>query len=250
MCFADSNQGAVSAAVFNAEFQGKKVGVFYQSDNDYSKGIFTQFMANIDDSFDVVEASFTESTSTEFTAQVNTLKDCDVIFMPIYYTPASTFMKQGIGIIKDDATYYGCDGLDGIDTIDGFDISTVPQKVSYLSHFNSMEAEGAAATYIANYKEKFGDKAPLNQFGAAAYDCVYAIYEAMKVAVESGKTIDAKTSASDVCDALTEVFNGDFVFHGITGKPTSTGKSDITWDDGGYVNKTAVSYTVKEVTTK
>ena len=245
MCFADSNQGGASAEIFNRDYQGKKIGVFYKSDDDYSKGIYSQFKANLDDSFELVEATFTESTATDFSTQINALKACDVIFMPIYYTPASLFMQQGVGIIKDDATYYGCDGFDGIDAIKGFDIQTIPQEVIMLSHFDSTAKEGPAADYIAKYKEKFGEDAPLNQFGAAAYDCVYAIYEALKVAKANGKNVTADLSPADYNTMLQEVFNGDFTFRGITGETTATEKSYISWESTGYVNKVAVPFQVK-----
>ena len=243
MCFADSNQGGASAVYFNENYQGKRVGVFYKADDEYSKGIFDQFKANLDASFGtIVEASFT-GNATVFGSQINLLKDCDVIFMPIYYTPASQFMSQGATTVKANAIYYGCDGLDGIDAIEGFDISTIPQKVSYLSHFNSNATEGPAAAYITAYKAKFGADAPLNQFGAAAYDCVYAIYEALKVKADS---VNADMSPAEFSTILSEVFNGEFVFRGITGETTATEKSEISWDATGYVNKKAVSYVVKE----
>ena len=243
MCFADSNQGGASADYFNANYQGKKIGVFYKADDEYSKGIFDQFKAKLNASFGtIVEAPFT-GDATVFDSQVNLLKDCDVIFMPIYYTPASQFMSQGATTVKANAIYYGCDGLDGIDAIEGFDISTIPQKVSYLSHFNSNATEGPAAAYITAYKAKFGADAPLNQFGAAAYDCVYAIYEALKVKADS---VNADMSPAEFSTILSEVFNGEFVFRGITGETTATEKSEISWDATGYVNKKAVSYVVKE----
>ena len=252
MCFADSDQGTASAVVFNNDYAGKKVGIFFKADDDYSVGIKDNFVKALDASFGTpVMASFTDATASSFTQQVSELKDCDVIFMPIYYDPAALFMKQGNGIIKADAVYYGCDGLDGIDAVEGFDITSITQGVSYLSHFNSNTTEGAAKSYIDAYRAKFGNDAPLNQFGAAAYDCVYAIFEAMKA---SGADIKANISASDLCDILKGEFDSDFVFRGITGAPEADGKSTITWTDkdgnatNGHVNKTPVSYTVKEVT--
>ena len=247
MCFADSSQGKAAADFLNRDYAGKKIGVFYKSDDDYSKGIYEKFELTLSAELkaNMVVASFTTGTSTDFSAQVNALKDCDVIFMPIYYTPASLFMTQGVGIVKANAIYYGCDGLDGIDAITGFDITTIPQKISYLSHFNSNATTGAAAKYIADYKAKFGETAPLNQFGAAAYDCVYAIYEALKVA-NAESEISADLSPAEYTAILTKVFNGGFVFHGVTGEATASGKSDISWNANGYVNKTAVSYVVKE----
>ena len=50
MCFTDSNQGTASAEYFNRNFAGKKIGILYQADNDYSVGINNNFKANLDDS--------------------------------------------------------------------------------------------------------------------------------------------------------------------------------------------------------
>ena len=256
MCFADSDQGTASANVFNKDYKGKKVGIFFKADDDYSVGIKDNFVKALDASFGTpAMASFTDATASSFTQQVSELKDCDVIFMPIYYDPAALFMKQGNGVVKADAIYYGCDGLDGIDAVEGFDIKSITQGVSYLSHFNSNTTEGAAKTYIDAYKAKYND-APLNQFGAAAYDCVYAIYDAMKYAIEkNGAEIAVNIAPEDLCEILKAVFdNKDFQFRGITGAAEEDGKSIITWTDAngnatnGHVNKAPVSYTVKEVT--
>jgi len=246
MCFADSNQGTAAAKFFNENYKGKKVGVFYKSDDEYSVGINNNFKAALDSSFAIVEASFAGDAST-FDSQIQLLKDCDVVFMPIYYTPASQFMTQANSVDTKIAVYYGCDGFDGIDAIEGFDINSVKQEVSYLSHFNSTATEGPAAEFIAKYNDKYDEsKEPLNQFGAAAYDCVYAIYEALKVAKANGKDITATTSASDFCDILTEVFTSDsFTYRGITGKCEGNERSYISWSDDGTVQKEAIKYVVK-----
>ena len=246
MCFADSNQGTASAEYFNTNYQGKTVGVFYKNDDPYSKGIYDKFKAALDSSFDLKEASF-KGEESDFNTQVQTLKDCDVIFMPIYTTPASQFMIVGKNVVKANAIYFGCDGLDGIDAVEGFDITSVPQEVSYLSHFDSASTTGAAAEFIAKYNAKYDEKAqPLNHFGASAYDCIYAIFEALKTAKAQGKEFGVTTSASDFCDILKEIFSSDFTFNGITGKPTESGKSVISWQANGFVNKEADKYVVKE----
>ena len=252
MCFSDSSQGPAAAKVFNAEYQGKKVGVFYKTDDEYSVGIYENFMATLDNSFksDLVTAPF-NGDSLDFSSQVDLLKDCDVIFLPVYTGPAAALMTKGVGTIKNDAVYYGCDGLDGVEaefgTMDEF--MKIPQEVSFLSHFNTNAPAGTpAADFVAKYNARYDeDKEPVNQFGAAAYDCVYAIYAALKTAKANGKDFDTTTSASEFCDILTEVFNSDsFVFHGITGKCDGANKSDITWSASGLVNKAADKYVVKE----
>ena len=239
MCFADGNQGKVAADFVNKNFAGQTIGVFYKSDEDYSKGIYTQFSENLNDNVDVVVASFSNANATDFASQIDTLKNCKFIFMPTYYTPASIFMKQAKDTLAKDAVYYGCDGFDGIDNIKGFDITEIPQKITMLSHFNSKATDGMAKEFIDKYTAKFGADT-LNQFGASAYDCVYAIYNAMKAAIDGGKEIPASISASDLCDILKAEFQGGFkVEKAVTG-------NNITWESTGYVNKTAIQYVIKD----
>ena len=158
--------------------------------------------------------------------------------MPIYYTPASIFMTQAKDILAADAVYYGCDGFDGIDSADGFDITSIPQSVTMLSHFNSKAEDGAAKEFIDKYVAAYGADT-LNQFGASAYDCVYALYGAMKKAMDEGKDIPVNISASDLCEILKEQFNGGYtVSNAVTG-------DNITWESNGFVNKTAIQYVIK-----
>ena len=239
MCFADGNQGKVAAEFVNENYAGKTIGAFYKSDEAYSKGIYDQFKANLDSSITVIDTTFTEANATDFSTQIDTLKACNFIFMPTYYTPASLFMTQAKDILAKDAVYYGCDGFDGIDNIEGFDIETIPQEITMLSHFNSKATDGAAKDFIDKYTDKYGSDT-LNQFGASAYDCIYAIYGAMKSAIDAGKDIPVTISASDLCDILMEQFKG-----GYTVEDAVTGEK-ITWEESGYVNKGAIKYVIKE----
>ena len=239
MCFADGNQGKVAAGFVNENFAGQTIGVFYKSDEAYSKGIFDQFKANLDASVTVIETSFSDANATDFSTQIDTLKDCGFIFMPIYYTPASLFMTQAKDTIAANAVYYGCDGFDGIDNIDGFDITAIPQAVTMLSHFNSKAEDGAAKVFIVKYVAAYGADT-LNQFGAAAYDCIYALYGAMEKAINEGSEIPVTISASDLCEILKAQFEG-----GYTLSNAVTGDS-ITWEPSGYVNKVAIQYVIKE----
>ena len=235
MCFADGNQGAVAADfVNNAGLT--KIGVFYKSDDSYSNGIYKQFKENLDADIEVVETSFTEATSTDFSTQISQLKECPFIFMPIYYQPAAVFMEQAKNEIPAGVTYYGCDGFDGL--AGQLDLTTIPQEVSMLSHFDATATEGKAAEFVKKYTEQFGTDT-LNQFGASAYDCVYAIYGAMKELIEEGKTVTPETSASDLCDMLKAKFTG-----GYTVAEAATG-TNIKWNADGTVAKGAVKYNLK-----
>ena len=250
MCFADGNQGTVAAEYVNSLAAAGtlgKLGILYKSGDPYSEGIYNQFVASLQKTAtgEPVVATFTEADETvKFDTQVEQLKDCDFIFMPIYYTPAAKFMDTAKGKVANTAVYYGCDGFDGIDTsVEGFDITTIPQKVTMLSHFNSKATEGKAAEYIAAYKAKFGESAPLNQFGASAYDCVYALVAAMNAAIDAGKEITAEMTAAELCAILTEQFNGSFTHSGATGESI---KWNADANEPGFVSKAAVAYVVKE----
>ena len=236
MCFADANQGSVAADYVNS-LDYDTIGIFYKPDDPYSKGIYDTFKATLKSDITVVEASFT-GEATDFTTQIELLKDCKFIFMPIYYTPASAFMTQAKDKIAADAIYYGCDGFDGIESAEGFEISTIPQKIVMLSHFNSKATDGAAGEFIKKYTEKFGAET-LNQFGASAYDCIYAIFNAMKEAKAAGKDIKPGMDASELCTILTEKLNGGFSYSGNTG-------DNIKWQSTGFVDKTALAYVIKE----
>ncbi len=238
MCFADGNQGKVAADFVNENYAGQTIGAFYKSDEAYSKGIYDQFKENLDASVTVIETTFTEANATDFSTQIDTLKDCTFIFMPTYYTPASLFMTQAKDIVAENAVYYGCDGFDGIDNIEGFDITTIPQEVTMLSHFNSKATEGPAKVFIDKYVAAYGAET-LNQFGASAYDCVYALYNAMTKAISEGKEIPVTISASDLCDILKAQFEGGFTLaNAVTG-------DSISWQSNGYVDKAALKYVIK-----
>ncbi len=235
MCFADGNQGAAAAKYVN-ESGMKSIGIFYKSDDPYSKGIYDQFKAALNADIATIDASFSDAAATDFSTQIDMLKGCTFVFMPIYYQPASLFMAQAKDIMPKNATYYGCDGFDGLES--KFDVNTVPQEITMLSHFNSKATEGKAAEFVKKYTEKFGTDT-LNQFGASAYDCVYAIYGAMKDAIVAGTEIPVDISASDLCEILKKQFNGGYTYSGATGE-------NIKWQSNGYVDKAAIAYVIKE----
>ena len=244
MCFADGNQGGYAANYVNENYAGQTIGVFYKADDEYSKGIFDQFKAALNANVTTVETSFT-GEGTDFSTQIDTLKAAGVsfVFMPTYYTPASLFMTQAKAkdAFAKNAVFFGCDGFDGIESMEGFSLSSIPQEVSMLSHFDSNATTGAAGEFITKYVNKYG-KDTLNQFGASAYDCVYAIYNAMKeILAANPDAFDTSVKASELCELLKAKFNGGFTMTGVTGD----GKA-ITWESSGFVNKTSVKFTLKE----
>ena len=144
----------------------------------------------------------------------------DLVFLPIYYSEASTILKQAsdIGYTP---SFYGCDGMDGILTVENFDTS-LAEGLMFLTPFVTTSEDEKVQNFVKTYEEKYGQTP--NQFAADAYDSVYAIYEACK---KAGATADM--SSQELCDALKTAMT-EITIDGLTGK-------GISWQANGEPNK-------------
>ena len=241
MCFSDSGQGVAAARYIKSEYPTRKIGVLYDSSDDYSNGLFAKFREEYANDNNLVITSFTSDTKTNFSAQINSMKNANVnfVFLPIYYTEAALFITQAgeANAFSNDTVYYGCDGLDGIESVENFDPYAYQQEISYLSHFNASSEDQKTASFVAAYTAAYG-VATLNQFGASAYDCVYAIYQAMYEYEHAGNTIDVTISAAGLGEILNAKFSdSNFKFSGVTG-------TNISWNADRTVNKAPTKYIV------
>ena len=226
MCFTDPNQGTASADYIADNQLGTKIAVIYKNDDVYSSGIFEKFQAEADaKGLNIVSVTtFTSSSATDFSVQLSEAKNAgaDLVFLPIYYQPASLILQQAKSM--DYAPkFFGVDGMDGILTLEGFDTS-LAEGVMLLTPFNADATDEKTQSFVTKYKEQFGETP--NQFAADAYDCIYAYKLALETA---GCTPDM--SASDLCDAMIETFP-TITFTGLTGDGEG-----ITWDSNGAVSK-------------
>ena len=226
ICFTDSNQGSRSAQYINEHFPDAKIGIIYKNDEQYSIGIRNNFRAEADArGMNIVyEGTFAEANQTDFNVQLTAAQSAgaDLLFLPIYYTPASVILTQA-NAMGYAPTFFGVDGMDGILTADNFDAS-LAEGVYLLTPFSADAEDEATQSFVSKYQEQFGGTP--NQFGADAYDAIYTLYQAIQAA---GVTADMATE--DICDALIEVMPTISV----TGL-TSAG-SEMTWDENGAVSK-------------
>ena len=225
MCFVDPNQGSASAQYISDNKLGEKIAVIYKNDDVYSVGIYNSFAAKAAElGLNIVSATtFTEDSQTDFSVQLNDAKNngADLIYLPTYYGPNALILTQA-NAMGYDPKYFGVDGMDGILSVDGFDTS-LAEGVMLLTPFNADSEDEATKSFVAKYQEKYGDVP--NQFAADAYDCVYAIYNALK-----DENVTSETSASDICDILINKFTS-MTFNGLTGE-------NMTWSADGTVTKT------------
>ena len=224
MCFVDPNQGSASAQYISDQALGSKIAVIYKNDDVYSTGVYNSFDAKAKElGLNVVSVTtFTEDTKTDFSVQLGDAKNAgaDLVFLPMYYDAAALIFTQA-NAMGYAPKWFGIDGMDGILGVEGFDTS-LAEGVMLLTPFNADAEDDATKNFVKTYQDKYGEVP--NQFAADAYDCVYAIYDALN---KAGVTADM--SAGDICDKLMGEFTS-MTFDGLTGE-------GMTWDDTGAVTK-------------
>ena len=235
VCFTDPNQGITAANYIKDNGLGTKVAVIYNNGDAYSTGIYNAFQAQADEiGLEIVSVTtFPDDTNTDFTVQLGEAQKAgaDLVFMPIYYTPASNILSQAKAMGYE-PTFFGCDGMDGILDLEGFDTS-LAEGLMLMTPFNAWGEDERTVTFVTEYQEAYGGIP--NQFAADGYDCMYAIYEACQAA-----GITADMSAQDICEALIATFtSADFSVDGLTG-------TGMTWSTNDEVSKAPVVVKVQD----
>ena len=235
MCFTDPNQGVTAANYVKDTGLATKVGVIYNNGDAYSTGIAQGFINQCAAlGLEVVtEQTFPADTNTDFNVQLTACKDggAELVFMPIYYTPASLVLTQA-DAMGYNPIFFGGDGMDGILNIEGFDTS-LAEGLLLLTPFNATSEDELTANFVAKYQEAYGEVP--NQFAADGYDCIYAIYNAVQQ-IDGALEMDQAA----LCDALIAVFtSADFSVNGLTG-------AGMTWQANGEVAKEALVVAVKD----
>ena len=216
VCFSDPAQGAKSAQFIGEHELATKVGIIYDSSDPYSTGIMESFVAEAEgQGIEIVSNEAFSDNRTDFSAQLNKAKDggAELVFLPFYYQEAALVLKQAsdMGFAP---KFFGCDGMDGILTVENFDTS-LAEGLMLLTPFTPNAEDEMTQNFVKAYEEAYDGLVPI-QFGADAYDGIYAIKAALE---DAGATPDM--SVSDLCEAL-KVSMGNITVEGLTGT--------ITWD--------------------
>ena len=233
MCFTDPNQGSASAQYIADKDLATKVAVIWKSDDVYSKGIYETFKtaaANLGIEI-VSDTTFADGNDTDFSVQIADAQSngAELVFLPIYYQPASLILAQAAAAGYD-PEWFGVDGMDGILSMKGFDTS-LAEGVMLLTPFNADSTDERTAAFVKKYQELYGEVP--NQFAADAYDCVYAYAQALEAA---GAT--PEMSADELCTAMIEQFT-TMTFDGLTG-------TGMTWNAEGQVTKSPKGMVIQD----
>ena len=153
--------------------------------------------------------------------------EADLLFLPIYYEPASLILTQADSMGYE-PKFFGVDGMDGILTMEGFDPS-LAEGLMLLTPFSATVPE--TQSFVEAYTAANDGVTP-NQFAADAYDGVYIVKEALE---KAGCTADM--SSADICEALVAQMT-QISYSGLTG-------TDMTWNAEGQVSKAPTAYVIK-----
>jgi len=237
VCFTDPNQGAASAQYIVDHKLAKKVAVIYNNGQDYSTGIYQTFKTKAEElNLEIVSVTtFSDDANSDFTVQLNAAKanGAELIFLPIYYTPASMILK-GADDMGYAPTFFGVDGMDGILGIEGFDAS-LAEGVYLLTAYSADAKDDKTQNFVAKYKNLYGEVP--NQFAADAYDAVYAVYAACMEAGVTAEMANEYEGYVEVCELLIPVMP-TLTIEGITGT--------MTWNASGEVDKTPTAVVIKD----
>ena len=231
LCFSDPAQGNASANFIAENKLGTKIAVIYNNADAYSTGIYQTFIAKAAEvGLEIVSATTFTDDATDFTAQLTDAKvnGADLVFLPIYYTPASMILNQAKSM-EYAPKFFGVDGMDGILTLEGFDTS-LAEGVMLLTPFAADAEDELTQNFVATYQANYNDVP--TQFSADGYDAVYALYQAC---LNTG--ITGETSAEEACELLI----GEMQNLTITGL---TGAMD--WEATGEVDKTPKAAIIKD----
>ena len=231
VCFTDPNQGISSADYIAENMPDAKIAVLYRNDDAYSQGIHDTFVKEATEKgmSVVYEGTFTNDSATDFSVQLAGAQTAgaNLVFMPIYYQPASIVLAQAkaMGYAP---TFFGVDGMDGILTMEGFDPS-LAEGLMLLPPFSATVPE--TKSFVDAYVAANGVQP--NQFAADAYDGVYIVKEALE---KAGCTADM--SSADIWESVVAEMT-QISYSGLTGK-------DLTWNAEGQVSKAPTAYVVKD----
>ena len=233
MCFTDPNQGASAAELVSTKYAGSKVGIIYDSSDDYSSGLYKGFSANAATmGVEIVATtSYTADNKADLSTQVTKCQEAgaDLVFLPIYYTEAAQILSYAnrIGYAP---KFFGCDGMDGILTVEGFD-TALAEGLALMTPFDANASDEATQSFVTKFKERMNGLVP-NQFAADGYDVIYAIYNALTAAGVTGNE-----SASEICDALKAQFT-TMTVDGLTG-------TGMHWDENGMISKAPAAVVIE-----
>ncbi|HUH43775.1 MAG TPA: ABC transporter substrate-binding protein [Treponemataceae bacterium] len=175
-CFIDPFQGTVGGKFAAEILDSKRAAVLYDTDNDYSVGLYENFKKSFvaNGGSMAAEESYTTG-DVDFNAQITKIKSAnpDVVYLPDYYATVSLIAKQ-LRAQDIHTPIVGADGWGGLvdnagdEVLNGF----------YSDHYAADSTDDIVVSFVNAYKDRY--KSTPVSFAALGYDCVYILKDAME----------------------------------------------------------------------
>ena len=240
VCFTDPAQGAASAQYIAEHGLATKVAVIYNNGDVYSTGIYQTFEAKAAElGLEIVKVTTFTDETTDFSVQVTETKNAgaELVFLPIYYTPASMILTQAASMDYS-PIFFGVDGMDGILTMEGFDTS-LAEGVLLLTPFSADAKDEKTVNFVNKYVELYGDTP--NQFAIRTVDVFHddqggALRGENRIHILSAGGVTADTTPEETCEIMIEQMQ-KLTIEGLTGT--------MTWSATGEVSKTPTAVKIE-----
>ncbi len=187
-CFIDPPQGGAMAKFALETLKIKKVAVFYDNGNDYSKGLAEFFKAAFEKGGGTVSTWEAYSKDdVDFSAQITKMMadPPDMLYLSDYYNMVNPITKQA----RDagfKGVFAGGDGWDSSDLV----LANV-EGGYFTNHYSPEDTRPEVVAWVAAYKAKYGSVP--DALATLAYDAANLVLNAIKTAnsLDSVKVKDA-----------------------------------------------------------
>ncbi len=178
-CFTDPPQAIVGAAFAMGDLGVKKVAIYYDNTNDYSKGLYEVFKSEVEAAGgEVVAEEGFSADDQEFRPTLTKFKNAgaELIYVPAYYEKVAKIISQAreLGI---DVPFLGADGWDSPDLV--AIAGAEPLNNTYFTnHFSSSDTAPVVADFVAEFQAEYGEVP--GSFQALGYDTAKLLMTAIE----------------------------------------------------------------------
>ncbi|WP_227763447.1 ABC transporter substrate-binding protein [Zhaonella formicivorans] len=234
-CFIDPPQAIVGASFAYNDLGVKKVAIYYDNTNDYSKGLYKVFKEEFTKlGGEIVAEEGYGKDDQEFRPTLTKFKNAgaELIYIPGYYEKVAKIISQAreLGIT---VPFLGADGWDSPDLV-AIAGAEALNGTYFTNHYSSQDPSEKVQKFVNAFKAKY-NKVP-DSFAALGYDAAYLLADAIKRA--------GSAEPAAITKALAETKD----FDAVTGKLTFDDKHNpikeiaiIEMKDGVQTLKTKIA---------